>query len=197
VAEYASREAQALHHQDYPDIECDLSSDFQRRRVTSSVQFVRTGDVMLEVGCNSGYVSDFCAKAAEIHGVDINIALVNRAGLRLTTARVAQAEALPFPAGTFDFVNISGLLDQVFDPEAVLREAARVSRRSVAGNVTHEDGTWGRHRVAGHTWQARTFSEAAIRALLEQFGEIIHFGTVDNDNRAQCFYFEITVGGHA
>jgi hypothetical protein len=172
VAEYASREAQALHHQDYPDIECDLSSDFQRRRVTSSVQFVRTGDVMLEVGCN-------------------------RARLRLTTARVAQAEALPFPAGTFDFVNISGLLDQVFDPEAVLREAARVSRRSVAGNVTHEDGTWGQHRVAGHTWQARTFSETAIRALLERFGEIIHFGTVDNDNRAQCFYFEITVGGHA
>jgi ubiquinone/menaquinone biosynthesis C-methylase UbiE len=106
---------------------------------------------------------------------------------------VGQAEALPFGDSSFDFVNINGILDQAFDPEVVLREAVRVSRRSVAGVVTYEGGRWGSHVVPGHNWQARSYSEAGLHALLQPYGNLVNFGTVEKDGQPQVFFFEVVV----
>ena len=197
MAEYESVEQAAQRHQEYPPLDNDLSAhDFQRRRVRSSVQFVRAGDRMLEVACNTGYVRSYCPQASEIHGIDINPKLVEVAATRLTSAQVALAEAIPFPDKSFDIVNVSGLLEQVFDPDPIMRECARVSRRSVVGNTTHEAGCWGKHRTERHQWQSRSYSESEIRAVLEKIGRIAVLGTVDinsNPPEPQCWFFHVLV----
>lgn len=182
-------------HEAYPDLEADLSSDFQRRRVQSAADRVRPGDVVLDVGCNSGYFARFCPQALEVHGVDVNPDLVAIARTRLTSATVARAEALPFDHSMFDLVNISEVLEHVHDPEQCLREAARVTRRSIVGDTPHEAGAWGAHRVATHQWHVRCFTEPELRALLEQFGTIVHFGTVDIGLEKECYIFEVEVPG--
>lgn len=195
MAEYTSVEHAVERHQSYRALDAEVMSEFQRRRIRSSVQFVRPGEVMLEVACNTGYVREYCPQAEEIHGVDVNLALVEIAKTRLTSAQVARAESLPFPDKSFDVVNISGLLEQVFDPKPIMKEAARVARRVVVGNTTHESGTWGKHRTPYHEWQSHSYSEAEIRAVLEVAGKIAVLGTVDvNDPpEPQCWFFVVEV----
>lgn len=193
---YTSEDQCVEHQTVYPDLTQDLQDhDFQRRRVASSADLIRRGDIVLDIGCNSGYLIDFAPQAGEIHGVDVNPVLIMRAAERLTSAQTVRGETLPFPDKTFDFVHVSGILEQCYDPDTFLREAARVSRRSLAGNTVYEGGTWGTHRIERHVWQARSFSEVGLRALLERFGTIVQFGTVDVNTppEPQCFFFEIDV----
>lgn len=180
-------------HESYPDLEADLSSDFQRRRVQAAADRVRPGDVVLDVGCNSGYFARFCPQAAEVHGVDVNPALVALAATRLTSALVARAEQLPNVDNSVDLVNISEVLEHVHDPEVCLAEAARVTRRSIVGDTPHEAGAWGAHRVASHQWHVRCFNEPELRRLLERFGRIVHFGTVDIGAEKECYIFEVEI----
>lgn len=180
-------------HESYPDLEKDLSSDFQRRRVKSAADRVRPGDVVLDVGCNSGYFSRFATQAKEIHGIDVNPNLVSIAATRLASAQVARAESLPFSDRSFDLVNISEVLEHVHDAEVCLREAARVTRRSIVGDTPHETGAWGAHRVESHAWHVMCFTEPTLRALLEKFGRIVHFDTVDIGTEKECYIFEVEV----
>lgn len=193
---YDSHQHAVEHHQTYPPLDKDLADhDFQRRRVGSCAQFVLPGDIVLDIACNTGFYREYIPQAAEVHGVDVNPDLVKIAKTRLTTAQVASAEFLPFANRTFDVVNISGILEQVFDPRAIIAEAARVCRRSLIGNTVHASGTWGTHRTADHKWQSRSYTEAHIRGLLEEAGEIVNFGTVDVNNppEPQCWWWEVRV----
>jgi ubiquinone/menaquinone biosynthesis C-methylase UbiE len=195
VAENLSEDQCVHRHESYPDLEADLSSAFQRCRVQSAANRVREGDSILDVGCNSGYFVRFLTGAHEYHGIDVNPDLVQIASRRpaVTSAQVARAESLPFPDASFDLVNISEVLEHVHDPEAVLREAARVSRRSVVGDTPHEAGTWGAHRVESHAWHVMCFTEATLRAALEKIGTIVHFDTVNIGTEPQCYIFEVEV----
>jgi ubiquinone/menaquinone biosynthesis C-methylase UbiE len=194
VAKNVSEDDCVQRHEVYPDLEKDLSSDFQRRRVQSAADRVRPGDWVLDVGCNSGYFKRFCPQAAGVTGVDVNPDLVKIARTRLDHAEVARGEALPFTDHAFDLVNISEVLEHVHDPEQLIREAARVTKRSIVGDTPHESGTWGAHRVESHAWHVMCFTEATLRELLERYGRIVHFGTVDIGNESQCYIFEIEVG---
>ena len=198
MASYSSVEQAIARHQEYPALDRDMKDhDFQRRRVASMVRFVQPGDIVLDVACNTGYLKDYLPQAGEIHGVDCNPEHVAVAASRLTSAQVAPAESLPFPDNTFDVVNVSGLLEQVFNCEAVMREAARVSRRSVTGNPVHESGAWGRQRVERHEWQSRSFSETEIMDLLKMIGHVQFLGTVDvhlDPPEPQCWYWCVEVG---
>lgn len=193
MAKNESEDQMVTLHSEYPDLECDLSSDFQRRRVQSAADCVRPGDRVLDVGCNSGYFVRFCPQAESVTGVDVNPALVAIARTRLAYATVARAEDLPFQDKEFDLVNISEVLEHVHDPEKCLREAARVSRRSIVGDTPHELGAWGLHRVESHKWHVRCFNEFELKYLLEQFGRIVHFGTVDIGAEKECYIFEVEI----
>jgi ubiquinone/menaquinone biosynthesis C-methylase UbiE len=197
MASYDSVEHALVKHEEYPALDRDLSDhDFQRRRVSSCVKFIYPGDIVLDVACNTGYYIDYCPKAAEVHGVDCSEALVEIAKKKLTTARVAAAEKLPFMDRSFDVVNVSGLLEQVFEPLAVMKEAARVSRRFVTGNTVHASGTWGKHRIEKHSWQSRSYTKEEIESILNQIGKIETLGTVDINNppEPQCWYWCVKVG---
>lgn len=178
-------------HRVYPDLEADLSSDFQRRRVQGAADRVRNQDVVLEIGCNSGYFGRFCPQASYIAGIDVNPALVAIAATRYQHAQVAQAEALPFADKSFDVCVISEVLEHVHDAELCLREAARVTRRSIVGDTPHESGAWGAHRVESHQWHVRCFTELELRTLLEKFGRIVYFSTVDIGAEKEVYIFEV------
>lgn len=196
MAEYTSVEHAVERHQAYHDLSPDLQAhEFQRRRVRSSVQFVLHGETLLDVACNAGYVRSYCPEASRIVGVDVNPKLVELAKQHLDDAVEGRAEALPFPDKSFDVVNLSGLLEQVFAPEPILREAARVARRAVVGNTTHEAGCWGKHRTERHVWQSRSYSEVEIRNVLAVAGKIVKLGTVDINHppEPQCWYFLVEV----
>jgi ubiquinone/menaquinone biosynthesis C-methylase UbiE len=120
---------------------------------------VRPGQRALDVGCGSGALVVALAVILgedNVAGVDPSEPFVEAARAKVPGARlaVASAESLPFEDGTFDATLSQLVVNFLSDPEAGLREMARVTR---AGGV-----------VAGCVWDygggmtmLRSFWEAA------------------------------------
>ena len=85
-------------------------------------------DRLLDAGCGTGYGAR-CVRnrwpATHITGVDFSPAMLDVARPYLDDGKVADIEALPFAAGSFD-TWLSSLAVQWCDIDAVCREAARV-----------------------------------------------------------------------
>lgn len=168
MAEATSEDVCVERHEDYPyDVWEDSMDSIQRQRLETMFAYVQPGESLLDVGCNSGYAKQFVSKRCLVWGVDVSEALVSKARQRLDGAEVARAESLPFRDGTFDVVALGEILEHVFDPVLVLREAARVSRRAIIGSTPTEDGAWGSHRVPDHPFHVRCYDETTLRADLE------------------------------
>lgn len=168
MAEATSEDACVERHEDYPyDVWEDSMDSIQRQRLETMFAYVQPGESLLDVGCNSGYAKQFVSKRCLVWGVDVSEDLVSKARQRLDGAEVARAESLPFRDGTFDVVALGEILEHVFDPLLVLREAARVSRRAIIGSTPTEDGAWGSHRVPDHPFHVRCYDEATLRTDLE------------------------------
>jgi SAM-dependent methyltransferase len=167
LAEATSAQACQERHVDYPDRWLVGMDGLQRARMEALYGQVR-GRTALDVGCNSGYAAILRPDVAW-SGVDVAPALVAVAGERMA-ARVAPAEALPFPDASFDTVVLGEILEHVYDPAAVVAEAVRVARLAVVGSTPAADGGWGKHTVAGHRWHVRAFDEGELMELLSPFG---------------------------
>lgn len=90
---------------------------------------------VLDVGCGGGYVAEPLARrGARVTGVDRAEGALRAAGRRFeaegldVTLVRADADALPFPAASFDRVVCTDVLVHVPDFRAALAEAARVLR---------------------------------------------------------------------
>ena len=87
----------------------------------------------LDVGCGGGYLSEELARLGfNVSGVDPAPASLaaaqshaKQSGLTIDY-RVAQAESLPFPDGSFDLVTCCDVLEHVQDLDRTLSEIARV-----------------------------------------------------------------------
>ena len=98
------------------------------------------GKKVLDVGCGNGWlVRNFAKNGADVTGVDLTRkgAFLTRRSLGVFgyqgRAFVADAEALPFKAGSFDVVSCSGVLHHTVSPEAGIDEIYRVLKpRGVA-----------------------------------------------------------------
>lgn len=95
-------------------------------------RFARPARV-LDVGCGGGFLSNALAGAGfDVTGVDRTPGALDVARRFDSTGRVAyqkaDAEALPFGAGSFDAVAMMDFLEHVQDPHAVIAEASRVLR---------------------------------------------------------------------
>lgn len=96
----------------------------------------KPGEVALDLGTAGGHAAFALAPhVREVVGVDVTPAMVamareNARGRRLTNfrAEVANAEALPYPAGSFDIVVCRFAAHHFHDPLRAMREAARVLR---------------------------------------------------------------------
>jgi len=86
---------------------------------------------ILEVGVGSGYLLGLMEQwfpRAQIEGLEYDARLIDRISQRVTRSTVHQgsAEELPFADGQFDAVISLHLIEHLYRPEAMVREAFRV-----------------------------------------------------------------------
>ncbi|HEV2557434.1 MAG TPA: class I SAM-dependent methyltransferase [Microvirga sp.] len=97
---------------------------------------MRCGPRVLEVGVGTGLSLGYYPAHAEVHGVDLSKDMLRRAQMKVDkrglshvkSLQVMDATRLGFPDGRFDAVAAQFLITLVPDPEAALREFARVLR---------------------------------------------------------------------
>jgi len=119
---------------------------------------VRGGDRALDVGCGPGPVTEVLAArlgAENVAAVDPSEAFADACRARVPGAdvRIATAELLPFDDDSFDVVVSQLVVNFMKDPEAGVREMARVARRTVSSCV------WD---YAGEMWMLRRFWDGAL-----------------------------------
>jgi ubiquinone/menaquinone biosynthesis C-methylase UbiE len=147
------------------------------------------GQTLLEVGCGIGTdLVRFARGGARVTGVDLSQTAIDLArrnfevhGVAPEELRVANAEALPYAAASFDHVYGHGVLQYTADPSQLVRECHRVLKPGGTGifmvynsiswlnalskimkvKLEHEDAPC-----------LRKFSIAEFRALLAPFAEV-------------------------
>ena len=87
--------------------------------------------VALDVGCGPGLVMEELGAIFEVQGLDRDESMVEICHQKGLTVVQAEAEVMPFEDNSFDVVYCSFLLLWVKEPERVVREMKRVSRRWV------------------------------------------------------------------
>lgn len=105
---------------------------------------------LLDVGCGSGALAERLARIRpdlRVTGVDV----VMPPDCRIRTLRY-DGRALPFADDSFDIVLCADMLHHTSDPEAVLREAARVARARVIVKDHRADGWWDRQILTALDW---------------------------------------------
>lgn len=103
----------------------------ERRRLAAlrELAAVAPGERLLEVGCGAGHVLERFSRGRAT-GIDLSPAMLERARRRLdagTGLARAAAEALPFPADSFDVVLCTEVLEHTRNPRAVMEELVRVA----------------------------------------------------------------------
>jgi ubiquinone/menaquinone biosynthesis C-methylase UbiE len=99
---------------------------------------VRAGDRVLDLGCGLGHevrrLGQLVGPEGRVLGIDANVALIAEARLRAADValpiayEVGDAHHLPLPDGSFDLCRTERVLRYLANPEAALREMARVLR---------------------------------------------------------------------
>jgi ubiquinone/menaquinone biosynthesis C-methylase UbiE len=99
---------------------------------------VEAGDCVLDVGCGLGHelarIGERVGRQGRAVGIDANPAMIAEARRRAAEAwfpsqyEVGDAHELDFPQDTFDLCRTERVLRYLRDPEAAVREIARVAR---------------------------------------------------------------------
>jgi SAM-dependent methyltransferase len=107
----------------YPAFGNNWDDEILRRRVLARLQ---PGMSALDLGAGAGIVAqmDFRSSGARICGLDPDVRV--RLNPHLHEARVASAEAIPWPAGAFDVVFADNVLEHLREPARVFQEVFRV-----------------------------------------------------------------------
>ena len=103
-----------------------------RRRAVARLP-IRPGDRVLEIGVGTGLSLPLFPAHAEVTGIDISEAMLDRAVARLeslgrtgVSLRRMDARSLAFPEASFDHVLAPYVISVVPEPEKVMREIRRV-----------------------------------------------------------------------
>jgi SAM-dependent methyltransferase len=140
---------------------------------------MRPGDSLLDVGCGTGYFTNFFARHAggPVVGLDPNLEWLRYAAHESTADigwLAGRAEALPFADRSFDIVASVTALCFIADQAEAVREMLRVARRRIVlGLLNRNSLLWrqkGRHGGMGSYRGAYWHSASEARTLLQQLG---------------------------
>ncbi|MGA1872964.1 MAG: class I SAM-dependent methyltransferase [Thermoplasmatota archaeon] len=146
----------------------------------------------LEVGCGSGCVMRNLEDLVKVRGIDIDLEQVDLARDRGLVVDRGDAADLDYPDGSFDLVYSSFFLMWVPNPDEVIDEMIRVSRRKV---MFLSEPIWSRSIFSPHSLKGLVDAEIDViskeegdpdsgLALLRLLGErnlTYRFGTVPMD----------------
>ncbi|MBU4353415.1 methionine biosynthesis protein MetW [Candidatus Parcubacteria bacterium] len=107
-------------------------------RHAKAIEMVEKGQKVLDVGCGDGlFLNALAQKEVLASGVDISEEGVKKCGEKGLDASVVDIsiENLPFQDGAFDTVIMLDVLEHLYAPEALLQEAARVSKKYIIISV--------------------------------------------------------------
>lgn len=134
-------------------VEMDFTKHLGGRAITDQIVqmcAIKPHHHVLDVGCGVGFTPVYLAQkiGCRVTAVDIREGMVARANARFiqegvadrVTARVADGQALPFDANTFDVVIGESVVAFFPDKVAGLREWLRVTRPG--GIVAFTEATW-------------------------------------------------------
>ena len=170
MASYSTREESVDRHRDYfIDTEEEgkyLPWHWGYSRAAAMLEKIPSGSVVLEMGCNSGGLTKVIMDHGCLcYGVDVAIPMVLRAEMKGIRARVAPAEDVPFSDEMFDVVIASELLEHVYDPQDVLKEAWRVLKPGglLIGTVPH-DKAYNSHlcKIEDHVYHTRIYTRDSL-----------------------------------
>ncbi len=94
-----------------------------------AASFVPVGGRILDVACGLGTNSVCLAGRGEYFGTDVSLNFLRHAPSRELRLACSDGEALPFAEGAFDAVISTYALEHCVEPQRVLREMWRVTRR--------------------------------------------------------------------
>jgi len=146
----------------------------------------RPDESALDVACGPGLLArSLEPRVASVTGVDLTPAMVEKAREIVPGGRfvVGDATRLPFPDGSFDLVVTRLSLHHMPDPLAVVREMARVTRRTVGifdlvtSEVPEEDAFHNRVEVLRDPTHTRGLAPSELIRLVGLAG--LHLQRVD------------------
>lgn len=159
-------------YKDYPDVypEGIQNYPFFESRIAPIFYEIPAGSIVLDVGCNSGEFMVMLRdkKQCGVYGLEYSPELVKKCHDKQLDVRQGDAEHIPYPDATFDYVTLMEVLVHVHDPLQMLREIKRVLKPGgiLLGSAPHanlERYIWDDKRM-----HHRYYDEPALRDHLEQ-----------------------------
>ncbi|MBI1839841.1 MAG: class I SAM-dependent methyltransferase [Verrucomicrobia bacterium] len=103
-------------------------------KYTRALRPAKPGGRALDVGCGVGQVVEALTREnVEAYGVDVSEPNIARARKFSERCQLYDGRRLPFPDGHFDSVGALNVLEHVDEPEAFLKELARVT--AIGGRI--------------------------------------------------------------
>jgi len=155
-------------------------------------------DLILEIGCASGYLAEVLEYLLPRHiqytGIDYSEAMISMAREYYPEKNflVADAAAIPLASNAFDVTVSSCVLLHMSDPEMAVREAIRLSRRYIVAHRTpicRNVPTYTSKKFGyGVEMFEHTFNENEFISMLERNGEYLVRSLVLSANAAHDRY---------
>ncbi|MBI5817639.1 MAG: methyltransferase domain-containing protein [Verrucomicrobia bacterium] len=140
------------------------------------VQELRSGDRVLDVGCGSGRLGQALLRHPDrpesliVHGME-----TQRRPDCAVPVTIYDGASLPFEEGAFDVVIVADVLHHASDPNHLLEECCRVSRRLVLVKDHKIDGWLAQWRLCLLDWAANAPYDVPCRyryATLAEWREV-------------------------
>lgn len=129
--------------------------------------------LVVDIGCSDGYFAlELASDSRRVIGIDMLERRVERANMTAQEERrnaqfvLGLAEEIPYDNDHFDTAILSHMLEHVYDPEAVLREAVRVTKpRGTLIAIVPPD-------IGRDPTHIRCILSRDLRSMLSEYGNV-------------------------